>query len=427
MTSVDDRLVSDWRRRFQVARQLPAQGAVSSDSMSETFRFLTRRTRDVHRSPWVTEPALKHLQLCLQQTLNLTQILLEELPQAGDCRWQGFWNELAGLVDRQLHEIEQQIAACELIHEGSERLQELVFPVIEGRMTSGLELINFAKEWQSVLKHQAGEFPLIFPDPSGLAVVLANRGETHTHWLVHALLSAQFVSALTPVSVLYDEQCLLNLTVASLTQDWGAWHAACYWPKTDPVERQLARREPAHPAIGASVLAGLTDLPAFVTLLVGTHHERLDGTGYPQRISGPRFRPAMQWLAIIVRFVELLTDPVTSHMATGQNERLLNLTAVRFWREVRRGAFAEPLARQFLDAIEPRLSEQIANRFADHLSRLVDSRHDIPAPLGRLDQQASESAETVVPPPAFLRRQSGQRPIGQRLTITPKPTENRSR
>lgn len=408
MTSVDAQLVADWRRRFQVARQLPAQGTLPPEPLELKFRQLTRRTRLIHRSRWLTQSSLLHLQQNIQLTLNLTQILLEELPQVGDARWSAFWAELADKVDRRLTDVEQQIGACEFVLEGAERLQELVDPVFQGSEHSGLPLWNFAREWQTVLHEHGSRSALVLRDAAGLSDALTSLGITRSHWLVQALLTARFIASLTPTAILRDETSLTALIAAALLQDVATWNSTDAVASTaGPVARR-SQRDPAHPGRGAAILAGLTDFPVYVGLLVGTHHERLDGTGYPQRLSGSRFRAAMQWLAMQVRFLELLTDPVTAQLAMTQNEPQHELAALRLWREVRRGAFAEHAVRTFFDALQPQLSQHIVRRFADHSSRLVDTRHDIPAPRGMIEPAASSTGGAVVNAPAFLRRRAGQ-------------------
>jgi len=412
MTSVDGLLVADWRRRFQVARQLPAQGTLPAEPLEVMFRRLTRRTRDIHRSKWLTQPSLGHIQQRVQLTLNLTQILLEELPQVGDARWTAFWAELAHEVDRLLSDIEQQIAACDFVLEGIERLHALAEPVYHGTETSGLPLWNFAKEWHTVLQEHGPRTALVLRDAAGLSDALIALGWKRAEWSVQALLTARFIASITPTALLRDENSLTALIAAALLQDLGAWSTAGLASSASVAEARRIHRDPSHPGRGAAILAGLSDFPVYVGLLVGTHHERLDGTGYPQRLSGSQFRVAMQWFAMHVRFVELLTDPVTAHLALSQNESQLHLAALRLWREVRRGGFAEHWVRGFLDAIQPQLSQQIAQRFADHMSRLVDTRHDIPAPRGKVEATPGGHDGSAVNAPAFLRRRLGQQKPG---------------
>lgn len=404
MDAVDSQLVADWQRRFQVARQLPEQGTCSAEPLSQRFRELTQRTREIHRSKWVRQPSLVNLQQILQLTLGLTKILLAELPHVGDVRWAAFWTELANLVDQRLTRIERQISTCELLVEGAERLQVLAVPLYLGTESSGLPLWNFAHEWHQVLREQEHELSLIMDDAAGLAATLTALGWKRADVSLQSVLTARLIASLTPESVLRDDETLCELIAAAFMQDLGIWNEPDAVVPTASLAARQRRHNPAHPGMGAAILSGLTDLPAHVSLLVGTHHERMDGTGYPQRLSGTRFRTAMHWLAITVRFVELLTDSVTQHMALSQNESQLDLAALRLWREVRRGAFAERWGRLLLDGVQPGLCDQISQRFIQHQSRLLDTRHDIPAPRNVEPGSPGSHHESVVQPPAFLRR-----------------------
>ena len=55
----------------------------------------------------------------------------------------------------------------------------------------------------------------------------------------------------------------------------------------------------AHPRIGQSLLATQTDYPEALTLAIGEHHERLDGSGYPAQKTRDTISPLGQLLAVV--------------------------------------------------------------------------------------------------------------------------------
>lgn len=54
----------------------------------------------------------------------------------------------------------------------------------------------------------------------------------------------------------------------------------------------------AHPQLGATILARVPHMPAAVCQIVVQHHERLDGSGYPDALRGDAVLPLSQIVAI---------------------------------------------------------------------------------------------------------------------------------
>ncbi len=71
-----------------------------------------------------------------------------------------------------------------------------------------------------------------------------------------------------------------------------------------PEERQLLRR---HPKLGEAVLGGI---PGFerVGRIVGVHHERPDGLGYPAALRGPEIPMPSRILYVAETFQAMMTD-----------------------------------------------------------------------------------------------------------------------
>ncbi len=73
------------------------------------------------------------------------------------------------------------------------------------------------------------------------------------------------------------------------------------WDKREPLTAAERERIQLHPFLSGRILARVPALVA-ETRLVVNHHERLDGTGYPNRLSGPDLGLADQLLAAADRF-----------------------------------------------------------------------------------------------------------------------------
>ena len=170
------------------------------------------------------------------------------------------------------------------------------------------------------------------------------------------------------------------------------------------------------------MLSGLADTPAEVAMLVGAHHERCDGSGFPQRLSGSRFSLSTQRLAWAVRFAELVLDPVTATCAAEMGDALDTIAGTRLWREVIRGAFDQPAVRDWFQAIRPGLADEVIALYPKHQRHFIDLPHrQIPVPHTQGVRQHSDggnSGHDSIPEPQFLRR-------GRRLVIGAVPASHR--
>lgn len=200
---------------------------------------------------------------------------------------------------------------------------------------------------------------------------------------------------------------------ALLMQDAGELLADRYRKRSDPGTGSR-RSDPNHPAVAAAILGQFPECSSRIPILVGGHHERLDGTGFPQRLAGRKLSPELRWITLLVRLGELILDPLTDEMTTGgQGCDRAQVAGVRLWREVRRGAFEERQARLLLDGLRPGLADQIEELFPRFQKRIVDPRHLVPAPAGTWSREAAvgmagrgefmEAAHEIAAP-AYLRR-----------------------
>jgi hypothetical protein len=64
-----------------------------------------------------------------------------------------------------------------------------------------------------------------------------------------------------------------------------------------------------HPRVAQMLLDAITDYPKALCLAIGEHHERLDGSGYPARLSGERVSPLGRLLGVVEVTMGLLRTP----------------------------------------------------------------------------------------------------------------------
>jgi HD-GYP domain-containing protein (c-di-GMP phosphodiesterase class II) len=83
-------------------------------------------------------------------------------------------------------------------------------------------------------------------------------------------------------------------------------------------EWEVLRR---HPREGARLLSELSER-ADLAPLVGAHHERYDGTGYPQGLSGTTIRPEARILAVCDTWAAMIADRPYQPARTLEEARL---------------------------------------------------------------------------------------------------------
>ncbi|MDZ4687571.1 MAG: HD domain-containing phosphohydrolase, partial [Planctomycetaceae bacterium] len=298
--------------------------------------------------------------------------------------------------------LESHLALCEFTLTTAERLHPIVDEIVHGAERSSRRLLNVALEIAASLG-EGSERPCLAPVPMfAPAAALEQAGWSRADWFTQAVMCARLTAAAYPALGL-DRDASGWVIAAALVQDIGSWHQPHRYRHQKALQEGRKRAEPNHPATGAAILNGLVDASVLLSLLVGTHHERIDGTGFPQRLSGPRLTREQQCLGLMARMTELLTDPITGQLAVEHAEPLETAAGLRLWREVRRGSFAEPFARIVLDSLRPGLADDVNALYPMRVRRLVDMAHPVPAPLGQTTKPGMETS--AVNAPAFLRHQ----------------------
>lgn len=127
---------------------------------------------------------------------------------------------------------------------------------------------------------------------------LIHMRQFDTHLYEHAINVCIFALMLGTVEAL-DEGRLECLGLGALLHDVGQ---ICLprnlVRKPTPYTPQEQRLMQAHPQLGATILARVPHMPAAVCQIVVQHHERLDGSGYPDALRGDAVLPLSQIVAI---------------------------------------------------------------------------------------------------------------------------------
>jgi len=142
-----------------------------------------------------------------------------------------------------------------------------------------------------------------------LTAVREHNNEEYRHNLFTVLLAVGMASRLKA-----NDHDTMMLMLAGLLHDFGLIYI-----NPELVSRPYYRLEPrewkyvaAHPVIGQMMIKELTTLPAVVGECIALHHERLDGSGYPNYVDRNRMHRLGAWLAV--------ADSVSGIMGRGGNE-----------------------------------------------------------------------------------------------------------
>ena len=127
----------------------------------------------------------------------------------------------------------------------------------------------------------------------------------------------------------------------------------------DPQERLMIER---HPVVGAELIKGLKTSGAVVPI-VRHHHERWDGSGYPDRLGGEAIPLGARIMAIVDVYDALIT--VRPYKSAFSHEDAISILR----KETDRGLWDPDVTRTFVETLE-----------SQKLSRRVVSKRGSPQP-----------------------------------------------
>lgn len=137
---------------------------------------------------------------------------------------------------------------------------------------------------------------------------------------------------------------LVDLGIAALLHDIGMTRVQHLLPVAHHLSAEQIRELRKHPLQGERIVRNSPGLPPVVRDVVVQEHERADGSGYPQGLSGERIAEPAQLVGLLDVYEALTHD-------RPHRVRLVPAQASRTLTETHRQAFAKPLLQAFLRAI----------------------------------------------------------------------------
>jgi HD domain len=200
--------------------------------------------------------------------------------------------------------------------------------VVEGGVSNG----SLQAEIQALIGRQGPLTPLLQPH---LDALLKGAAAVRLHPVVQLLLSsaqtsrpATFAHAIEAMALAgaiiqarsHNPALVLAAMTAGLIHDVGEMYISPAYGEADAqstLDVESYRQLVVHPHIGQLLLTQLTDYPKDISRAVAEHHERLDGSGYPHRLTTERISPLGRLLAAVeVALAALRLPGATLHHAS---------------------------------------------------------------------------------------------------------------
>ncbi len=244
-------------------------------------------------------------------------------------------------------------------------LREFMDDVVEGKKVTGKRVFSIAERiihYLRVDKNTLVSFINIF----------GYLGETDDYLYSHSLNVAILAGGIG-MALEYNEQEILNLCVSSLLHDLGLLKIP---DKIIKKPGKLSKDEFAqvkkHCSYGVDLLANISDMPESIHEVVYQHHERIDGSGYPEGKNGPEISESAKIIAMIEVY-EAMTHP-----RPYRGQKIIPYDGVREVVQEAKRSFEPRLVKKFLRFITPYPLGSFVLLNNNEIGRIVQTHEDRP-------------------------------------------------
>ncbi len=244
-------------------------------------------------------------------------------------------------------------------------LREFMDDVVEGKKVTGRRVFSIAEtiiHYLRVDKDTLVSFINIF----------GYLGETDDYLYSHSLNVAILAGGIG-MTLEYKEPQLLNLCVSSLLHDLGLLQIP---EKIIKKPGKLTMDEFAqvkkHCSYGLDLLANISDMPESIQEVVYQHHERIDGSGYPEGKKGPEISESAKIIAMIEVY-EAMTHP-----RPYRGEKIIPYDGVREVVQEAKRSFEPRLVKKFLRFVTPYPLGSFVLLNNNEIGRIIQTHEDRP-------------------------------------------------
>ena len=184
-----------------------------------------------------------------------------------------------------------------------------------------------AREANGLVQHFVDE--LLNSDTSGVLADILHLNVTERVQAAHALNTC-LLALLVGRELELDPEDLRMVGLASLLHDIGEQRlpSQIRW-KTEPLTRPEKSLFELHPLYGKEILHGLPGVPNIVADIVAQHHENLNGTGYPRRLTDEQILPLAKIIRVVDEYQYLTNPREAQHPRLQPNQALAELYVKR--------------------------------------------------------------------------------------------------
>jgi HD-GYP domain-containing protein (c-di-GMP phosphodiesterase class II) len=212
--------------------------------------------------------------------------------------------------------------------------------IIEGKKVTGSRVYSIAERIIAQFRLDKDTFVSFIN-------IFGFLGETDDYLYSHSI-NVAILSAGIGMALEYKEEQLLNLCVSSLLHDLGLLKVPeKIIKKPGKLNKEEFVQVKKHCSYGVDLLANFTDLSESIQEVVYQHHERINGTGYPEGKRRDEISEAAKIIAIIEVY-EAMTHP-----RPYRGEKTIPYDGVRQVVQEAKSSFEPQLVKKFLNFITP--------------------------------------------------------------------------
>lgn len=248
-----------------------------------------------------------------------------------------------------------------------------------------------------LLKHNLCGLKLPAPVVLRLTVMMEQKRDMFEHALRTAIIAFSLVQSLRLPAAIYEPALL-----AALCHDFGEMHTAPWiLDPTHHITAEERRYIYVHPITGYVLLHEMPGFPAVAAQAVLQHHERLDGSGYPHRLSAHRIGTLGQLIGVAE-----VAEAVMKRCELPRVDMLFRINHARF-------------DRCMLDAVRDLLHVMPSDAFgapdeamvAMQLAKLGELLRGWPRLRSMLEQQLASKGSAATPQAFLFERMSAIRSL----------------
>jgi HD-GYP domain-containing protein (c-di-GMP phosphodiesterase class II) len=197
-------------------------------------------------------------------------------------------------------------------------------------------------------------------------------GETEDYLYSHSINVGILASGIG-MALEYGEKQLLDICVSALLHDIGLLKVPeKIIKKPGKLDKDEFAQVMKHTSYGLELLQNISDLPESTKEVVYQHHERMDGSGYPEHKRGTEISESAKIVAIIEVY-EAMTHP-----RPYRGEKTIPYEGVRQVVQEAKSAFEPRLVKKFLSFITPYPLGSFVLLNNNEIGRVVKTYEDQP-------------------------------------------------